>query len=104
MLMRTELVDWADFRQEMMSPHSICGIITNADGHRSLLAWQGQRRAMVFVASYKKCGKKGHRADKCWLKTPLSFHCLAWQGQAGHTEVFQFREVWTFACQLSEQE
>ena len=25
-----------------VSPHSICGIVTNADGHRSLLTWQGQ--------------------------------------------------------------
>ena len=49
MRMRTEPVRWADFRPETVSCtralKSTCGIVTNADRHRSLHAWQRARSA-----------------------------------------------------------
>ena len=66
------------------SHQSICGIVTNADGHRSLFDWPGQREGQepqgcCYTADQclsdhvcSKFGKRGHRADKRWSKTPLS--------------------------------
>ena len=52
---------------------SLCWLHSNANGHRSLLAWQGlegQRQRQggkngKGVASRDKCGESGHTADQC---------------------------------------
>ena len=55
--------------------------LTNASKHRSVLAWQGQtRQTCSFAHTTDPClsdhvcsnGKRGHRADRSWSKTPSS--------------------------------